>query len=83
MAVLNFIRFGPEALRNNLINFPVSYNARNFVINSASLLRRTLIDDVTDIVPVPVTPTQISNLNLASILLRMREEATRRKINAM
>jgi len=49
-------------------------------LSVSSLLRRTLIDDITDIVPVPVAPTQISNLNLAYILLRIKGEITRRKI---
>lgn len=38
MEILNLIRFVPQALINNVINFRVSYNARNFVINSTSLL---------------------------------------------
>ena len=38
MAILNLIRFGPQALTNNTINCPVSYSARNFTTNSASRL---------------------------------------------
>jgi hypothetical protein len=64
---------------NKLSSFIKCAEFRN-QLSVSCFLRRTLIDEFKNIVPAPVDTTQISNLILAYILLRMRGEGTRPKI---